>query len=71
MAATPSQKETLEALLVETLAQGALITAQTVAISALASDLEKVKNFQRWQAEYLAGSDSELGDIEAGTHIFI
>jgi hypothetical protein len=70
VAATPSQKQTLESLLTEVQAQGVLIAAQTVAIQALASDQLKIKDFQRWQAEYLAGANTELADIEAGTHVF-
>jgi hypothetical protein len=77
MAATPPQKVTLEAMLlelqnmnVELASQGADIAANTAAVLALAADLERTKGYVRWTAEYQAGQDPELVDIEAGTHVF-
>jgi len=85
MAATPSQKVTLEAILAQTLVQTSEIQTQTIAIAAMAADIAaqaadialtaseatKQKEFQRWSAEYLAGANVELDDIEAGTHVFL
>jgi hypothetical protein len=84
MAATPSQKVTLEAILAQTLVQTGEIQTQTAAIVAMqvdiaaqaadiaatALDARRQKDYQRWQSEYLAGTNTELGDIEAGTHTF-
>ncbi|MHC5059402.1 MAG: hypothetical protein ACYTKD_32520 [Planctomycetota bacterium] len=84
MAAIPSQKQTLEAMLLEIQTQTTEIQTQTAAIVAMqvdiaaqaadiaatAADAKKQKDFQRWQAEYLAGTNTELDDIEAGTHVF-
>lgn len=63
MAATPSQKELLEDIL-------AALQAQSLVIATLQADITKTKNFTRWIAEYSAGADAELTDIEAGTHTF-
>jgi hypothetical protein len=91
MAATPSQKQTLEAMLAEIQAQTleiqtqtANIVAQTAAITAMQGDIaaqaaniaataldqKRTKEFTRWMAEYHAGVNTELADIEAGTHVF-
>jgi hypothetical protein len=70
VAATPSQKELLESILIEIQMLVVATAANTAAITVLADDIQKTKHFARWQAEYLAGQDPELVDIEAGTHTF-
>ena len=46
------------------------IAAQAADIAATSADQKRAKDFLRWQAEYLAGSNVDLDNIEAGTHTF-
>jgi hypothetical protein len=80
----PSQKELLTSILAEAVTQTGEIQTQTAAIVAMAADIAaqaadialtaaeaiKQKEYTRWQNEYFAGNDTDLDDIEAGTHTF-
>ena len=66
MAKTPSQKETLEAMLVELQVMSAAIAANTVSVTNLASDISILKNFTQWELESHYGGDSEIDGIAGG-----
>ena len=66
MAKMPSQKETLEAMLVELQGMSAAIAANSAAVSGLAADLSILKNFTQWELESHYGGDAEIDGIASG-----
>lgn len=66
MAKTPSQKETLEAMLVELQAINTEVQANGAAIQAIASDISILKNFTQWGLESNYGGDPEIDGIAGG-----
>lgn len=66
MAATPSQKQTLESMLVELTAMNVALAANTAAVTNLASDMSILKNFTQWDLESHYGSTPQIDDIAGG-----
>ena len=66
MAKTPTQKETLEAMLVELQEMNVALAANTVVVTNLASDLSILKNLTQWELESHYGGDPEIDGIAAG-----
>jgi len=64
---TPPMIAVLENIEAEVQAQSALIVAQTAAIAALAEDLDRVANYQRYTAESTFGATPSSAGIWDGT----
>lgn len=65
-----AQTAAITAMAADIAAQSVLIAAQAADVALSAAESTKQKQYGRWTAEYLAGQNVELVDIEAGTHVF-